>query len=60
MARPSRRKPQRQAAKEPSLGSALDEIGFKPLGHRIKIKHGVDQVKLRLRLIANIAEERGT
>ncbi len=37
MARPSRRK----SAKETSLGSALDEIGFKPLGHRVKIKAGI-------------------
>ncbi|MDX0405516.1 hypothetical protein GOL96_21970 [Sinorhizobium medicae] len=51
MARLSRRKKTRR--KEPSLGSALDEVGFKPLGRRIKIKQGIDQVKLRLRLIAN-------
>lgn len=51
MARPSRRKKTRR--KEPSLGSALNEVGFKPLGRRIKIKQGIDQVKLRLRLIAN-------
>ncbi len=56
MARPSRRKPQRKSARESSLGSALDEIGFEPLGRRIKIKVGIDQVKLRLRLVANISE----
>ncbi|MBB3979740.1 hypothetical protein GGQ64_004985 [Rhizobium azooxidifex] len=58
MARPAYRKPQRKAVRETSLGRALDEIGFKPLGRRIKIKQGVDQVKLRLRLIANAAGQR--
>lgn len=49
MARPSHRKPQRNSVRETSLGSALDEIGFKPLGRRIKIKVGIDQGKLRRR-----------
>lgn len=60
MAPPSYRKPQRKAVREPSLGRALDEIGFKPLGRRIRIKQGVDQVKLRLHLIANVSGERGS
>ena len=47
MARLTRRNPQLKAAKEGSLGSALDAIGFKPLGRRIKIKAGIDQGKLR-------------
>ncbi|MDX3927842.1 MAG: hypothetical protein QHC90_18780 [Shinella sp.] len=45
MTRPSRRKP--KSAKENSLGSALDEIGFKPLGRRVKIKAGINQTQLR-------------
>ena len=57
MAPPSYRKPQRKAVREPSLGRALDEIGFKPLGRRIKIKQGTDQVKLPLRLIASTSEK---
>ncbi len=56
MARPSRRKP--KSAKEPSLGSALDEIGFKPLGRRVKIKAGIDHVKLRKPLSDNASGER--
>jgi hypothetical protein len=43
MARPSRRK--RKSAN--TVGSALDEIGFKPLGRRIKIKAGINQTQLR-------------
>ncbi len=45
MARPSRHK--RKFAKEHSLGSVLDEIGFKPLGRRVKIKAGTNQTQLR-------------
>lgn len=30
-----------------SFGSALDEIGFKPLGRRIKIQTGVDYAELK-------------
>jgi len=56
MARSSRRKP--KSAKEPSLGSALDEIGFKPLGLRLKIKAGIDQVKLRKPVSDNVSGER--
>lgn len=55
MARPSRRK--RKSAKEHSLGSALEEIGFKPLGRRIKIKAGINQTKLRKPLSANASRE---
>lgn len=36
-----------------SLGSALDEIGFKPLGRRIKIKPGIKGTQLRKPLPAN-------
>jgi len=53
MARPSRRKTQRKAAKETSLGSALDEIGFEPLGRRVKIKVGINQTQLRRPLPRN-------
>jgi hypothetical protein len=37
----------RSSSKAMSFGSALDEVGFTPLGHRIKIKTGVDQASLR-------------
>ncbi|MDW9481830.1 hypothetical protein GOB57_24585 [Sinorhizobium meliloti] len=37
----------RSGARNMSFGSALDEVGFKPLGRRIKIKKGVDQTPLR-------------
>ncbi|WP_337182181.1 hypothetical protein [Shinella sp.] len=56
MARPSRRKP--KSAKATSLGSALDEIGFKPLGRRVKIKAGIDQVKLLKPLSNDASGER--
>jgi hypothetical protein len=56
MARPSSRKP--KFAKETSLGSALDEIGFKPLGRRVKIKAGINQTQLRRPLSANASGER--
>lgn len=45
-------------AKDTSLGSLLDEIGFKPLGHRIKIKTGVNQTQLRKPLSPNTSRER--
>lgn len=47
MARPSRRTTPRKAAKETSLGSALDEIGFEPLGRQVKIKVGINHIRLR-------------
>lgn len=56
MARPSRRK--RKPAKENSLGSALDEIDFKPLGHRVKIKAGINQTQLRKPLSDSTSGER--
>lgn len=56
MARPSRRK--RKPAKENSLGSALDEIGFKPLGRRVKIKAGINQAQLRKPLSDSASGER--
>ncbi|WP_161952202.1 MULTISPECIES: hypothetical protein [unclassified Ensifer] len=56
MARQSRRKP--KSAKETSLGSALDEIGFKPLGRRVKIKAGINQTQLRKPLADNASGER--
>jgi hypothetical protein len=56
MARPSRRK--RKSAKKTSRGSALDEIGFKPLGRRVKIKAGINQTQLRKPLSANASGER--
>lgn len=37
----------RSSAKNMSFGSALDEVGFAPLGRRIKIKPGIDQPQLR-------------
>lgn len=37
----------RSSAKNMSFGSALDEVGFAPLGRRIKIRPGVDQPPLR-------------
>lgn len=56
MPRPSRPTP--KSAKEPSLGSALDEIGFKPLGRRVKIKAGINQTQLRKSLSESAAGER--
>lgn len=56
MARPSRAK--QKSAKEMSLGSALEEIGFKPLGRRVKIKPGIDQTQLRKTLPAKATVER--
>ena len=46
MARPSKRGNRAKKAPAASLGSALDEIGFKPLGRRIKIKASIDQPRL--------------
>jgi hypothetical protein len=37
----------RSSAKNMSFGSALDEVGFAPLGRRIKIRQGIDQSPLR-------------
>lgn len=37
----------RSSAKNMSFGSALDEVGFAPLGRRIKIRQGIDQPPLR-------------
>lgn len=37
----------RSSAKNMSFGSALDEVGFAPLGRRIKISPGIDQPSLR-------------
>ena len=34
------------ATQKKSLGSALDEIGFTPVGKRIKVKTGKDQPPL--------------
>lgn len=56
MARPSRRK--RKSVKENSLGSALDEIGFKPLGRRVKVKAGINQTQLRKPLSDSASGER--
>ncbi len=56
MARPSRRK--RKSVKENSLGSALDEIGFKPLGRRVKVKAGINQTQLRKPLSDSTPGER--
>lgn len=41
MARRSKPKLAKSATYARSLGAALDEIGFKPLGRRIKVKSGV-------------------
>lgn len=38
MARPSKRGNRAKKPPASSLGSALDEIGFKPLGRRIKVR----------------------
>lgn len=56
MARPSRRKP--KPAKETSFGSALDEVGFKPLGRRVKIKAGINQTQIRKPSSENATGER--
>lgn len=37
----------RSQSKNLSFGSALDEVGFKPIGRRIKIGQGVDSQPLR-------------
>ncbi|MBY3155212.1 type II toxin-antitoxin system Phd/YefM family antitoxin [Rhizobium laguerreae] len=37
----------RSSARTMSFGSALDEVGFKPLGRRIKVRKGVDGPALR-------------
>jgi hypothetical protein len=37
----------RSSARTMSFGSALDEVGFKPLGRRIKVRPGVDGPALR-------------
>ncbi|MCS4088590.1 type II toxin-antitoxin system Phd/YefM family antitoxin [Rhizobium sp. BK176] len=36
----------RSASRPKSFGSALDELGFKPLGRRIKVRPGIDGPKL--------------
>ena len=38
MAKQSTTKPTKRSTYAGSLGAALDEIGFKPLGRRIKVK----------------------
>lgn len=58
MARPSRHRAKPRSAKETSLGVSLDEIGFKPLGRRIKVKAGVNQTPLRRPLSANASGEK--
>jgi hypothetical protein len=37
----------RSSSRSMSLGAALDEVGFAPLGRRIKINKGVDAAPLR-------------
>jgi hypothetical protein len=49
MAKASKRGNRAKKAPVASLGSALDEIGFKTLGRRIKIRTGVDQPRLTRR-----------
>jgi hypothetical protein len=46
------------AGKLASLGSALDESEFKPLGRRVKVKVGVDQYPLRMPTKAHGTAER--
>ncbi|CDZ32772.1 Hypothetical protein NGAL_HAMBI1146_00330 [Neorhizobium galegae bv. officinalis] len=46
MAKPVKRSIRVKTSKNVSLGSCLDEVGFKPLGRRIKIKAGIDQPPL--------------
>ena len=56
MARPP--SPKQESSKAMSLGSALDDIGFKPLGRRIKVKPGINRTQLRKPLPANVTGER--
>jgi hypothetical protein len=39
----------KRLARQGSLGALLDEIGFKPLGRRIRIKMGVSGPRLRIK-----------
>lgn len=41
-------KPTVAPGKEKTLGSALDEVSFRPLGHRIKVRQGISHARLRI------------
>ncbi len=49
MTKSSRFRRRQEVKKFPSFGSVLDEIGFKPLGRRVRIKASGTRPPLRVR-----------
>lgn len=43
-----RQKPTVEPGSEKTLGSALDEVSFRALGHRIKVRQGSSHARLRI------------